>query len=270
MTKQFAAATRAVLLLVGLTFPGIAASADLGDDGIQEQAELPFTRQLSAGSIVTGSLADSTAAAGVPAAAMAEALRALATAIDLEHDVRTGDRFHVRYERTFTLMGEPTVSARVLWVELKTAAKGTIAVHRFRSRDGVEQFWLAGGKAAAPPAIRQPLDTMTVTSGFGWRADPLDHPPGPLANMTPPPAPAAPPEKAEPTPEEKAAAARDQREIARAFAGFGNGGQLGSARDTFDRARNSELDRIMAGRRARLRHEKEEAQRTELVVGSYA
>src|SRR5207253_2531409 len=73
------------------------------DEESQARANLPFTRQLSAGSNVTGSLADSLVASGVPAATTLEALRALGTAIDLERDLRNGDRFRVRYEQTFTL-----------------------------------------------------------------------------------------------------------------------------------------------------------------------
>jgi murein DD-endopeptidase MepM/ murein hydrolase activator NlpD len=249
MTKGIVAAGLATFLLLGVAAAGGALSADLGCDDVQAEGDLPFTRQFSAGSTVTGTLADSAAAAGVPTEAMAEALRALGAAIDLERDVRNGDRFHVRYEETFSLSDAPTGQGRVLWAELKTA-KATIAVHRFRGRDGIEQFWLASGKAAAPPAIHLPLDLMPLTSGFGWRSDPLDHPPGPLANMVPPAQPSASLEKAEPTPEQKAAAVKDQHEINRAFAGFGNGEQLGSARDVADRAKNNELDRVMAARSA--------------------
>ena len=58
---------------------------------------------------------------------------------------------------------------------MRTAAKDTIAVHRFRARDGIEQFWLPGGQAASAPAIRLPLDVVSVASGFGMRSDPLGY-----------------------------------------------------------------------------------------------
>ncbi len=242
----------------------VAAERLLGaDESTLAPAHLPFTRQLSVSGTVTGSLADSVAAAGVPTATMLEPLRALGTAIDLERELRNGDRFHVRYEQTFTIEGQPIGVGRVMWLELKTATKGTIAVHRFRSRDGVEQFWLPSGLAASPPTIRLPLDTITVSSGFGWRADPLDHPPGPLAGMTPPSEPAAAVPPPEPSPEEKATIAREEREIARARAGFGTDGQLGNARVGLDPGLNSDLDRVMAERRARARRKKDEALRIE-------
>ena len=44
-----------------------------------------------------------------------------------------GDRFYVRYEQTFTAEGAPIGIGRVLWAELRTRAKGTVAIHRFRT-----------------------------------------------------------------------------------------------------------------------------------------
>jgi murein DD-endopeptidase MepM/ murein hydrolase activator NlpD len=100
----------------------------------------------------------------------------LDTAIDLGRDVHDGDRFHVRYERTFTAAGAAIDVGRVLWAELRTA-KGMVAIHRFRTRDNTERFWLANGMAATPPSLRMPLDVVSISSGFGLRADPFDQPP---------------------------------------------------------------------------------------------
>ena len=143
----------------------------------QYQSYLPFTRSLAASGVVQGSLGASTAEAGVPPAAMVEALDALATAIDLRRDVHDGDRFYVRYERTFTAEGNAVGVDRVLWAELRTQAKGTIAIHRFRPlKANTDSFWLSTGQAATPAALKLPLDTITVSSGFGMRADPFDQP----------------------------------------------------------------------------------------------
>lgn len=148
-----------------------------GEEEARLQAYLPFQRERGVSGVVVGrSLETSTAAAGVPAPAMLEVLEALATAVDLDRDLRAGDRFHVRFEQTFTAEGAPLDVGRVLWAELRTA-KGTVAIHRFRSRDGGERFWLANGQAATPPSIRMPLETISISSGFGLRADPFDQPP---------------------------------------------------------------------------------------------
>ena len=146
-------------------------------DDAQYRGYLPFTRSLAASGVVQGSLADSTAGAGVPPAAMVEALDALAAALDLKRDVRDGDRFYVRYEQAFTAEGTPIGTGRVLWAELRTAAKGTVAIHRFRPMKATaDSFWLSTGQAATPTPIKLPLDAIAVSSGFGMRADPFDQP----------------------------------------------------------------------------------------------
>ena len=155
----------------------------LGDGKDEERlkAYLPFQRQRGINGVVVGSsLADSAAAAGVPAPAMIEALEALALAVDLDNALRDGDKFYVRYEQTFTADGAPLDVGRVMWMELRTA-KGTVSIHRFHTRDNGERFWMASGQAATPPSIRLPLDTISISSGFGLRADPFDQPPPLLA-----------------------------------------------------------------------------------------
>jgi murein DD-endopeptidase MepM/ murein hydrolase activator NlpD len=161
-----------------------------GDEDARYLACQPFTRQIGAGGIVGQSFDASLAEAGVPAAAMLEARRTFATSIDLGRDLAAGDRFYVRYEQTFTAEGMPIGVGRVMWAELHTKAKGAIALHRFRPQGGTERLWLASGEAATAPAMRLPLDTVVVSSGFGLRADPLDKPSGPAVAMGPLPDPA--------------------------------------------------------------------------------
>ena len=209
-----------------------------------------FTRQLGTGGPVTGPFASTAATAGVPAAAIEEAARALGTAIDLERDLHEGDRFYLRWEQAFTLDDQSTGDGRLIWAELRTKAKGTIVLQRFRPRDGEEQFFLANGQAAALPKIRMPLDVMTVTSGYGLRSDPLDQPvilvpPPPKAPSTPEPAVSDQPAPLLP---------EDAKEVSRAFAGFHMDGRPPPT-PGFDDPRNAQLDGIMARRRAQVRAE---------------
>jgi murein DD-endopeptidase MepM/ murein hydrolase activator NlpD len=164
----------------------------LGDG--QEQARFlasqPFTREIGASGIVGESLDAALAEMGVPAAAMLEARRALASLIDFDRDVAAGDRVYVRYEQGFTADGVPIGVGRVLWAEFGTKAKGTFSIHRFRPTGGIERFWSANGQAATPPSMRLPLEVLTVSSGFGLRPDPLDKPDGVAVAMGPLPEPA--------------------------------------------------------------------------------
>jgi len=178
-----AAALGTAALGSALCSTGFAASPEeerlLGSD--QEDAQLanylPFSRSIGVSGVIKGSLADSTAAAGVPPAAMLEALDAFATAIDLERDLKDGDTFYVRYERTFTIEGNPMGVGRVLWAELRTKTKGTLAIHRFRaSKTDPETFFFANGQGTQAAQIHMPLKSIAVSSGFGLRADPFDQP----------------------------------------------------------------------------------------------
>lgn len=147
------------------------------DEEARYLALQPFTREIGAIGVVSGSLDASLAQAGVPAATMLAARQALTTAVDLDRDIRAGDRFYVRYTQAFTLEGAPIGVGQVLWAELRTAARGTIAIHRFRTREKAECFWLVNGLEATPPPMRLPLETIAISSGFGLRADPFDQPP---------------------------------------------------------------------------------------------
>lgn len=251
MTKVFAG-----ILLAGLSMLRLGPAA-IAAEPVDGEPCLPFTRQLAASGLVSGSLAASTAAAGVPAPAMDEAVRALETTLDLGRDLHDDDRFYVRWEQTFAMDEHPIGTPRVVWIELRTKAKGTIALHRFRARDGHEQFFRADGNATAPPDIRLPLDTVKVSSGYGLRADPLDQP---VVLAAPPPAPPPAPAVAEqPAP----LAPQDVKEIARAYAGFHPGEDLGRARPGYP-GHNAEIDAVMAKRRARARAE--EARKAEQEV----
>ena len=209
-----------------------------------------FTRQLATAGAVFGTFAEATTAAGVPTSVIDEAARALGFAVDLGRDLREGDHFYLRWEQAFALDGESAGDARLVWVELRTKAKGPIVVQRFKPRDGDEQFFLASGQAAIPPRIRMPLDIMKITSGYGPRTDPLDQP-----VILPPPPPAPPAAEASAVEQPAPLLPEEEKEIARAFAGFRGGGQPPSGAATlpggFDDPYTATINGVMARNRAR-------------------
>jgi murein DD-endopeptidase MepM/ murein hydrolase activator NlpD len=140
----------------------------------------PFAREIASSVVVSTSLEQALVDSGVPAATLLEVVRALSATVNLERDVKRGDRLHVRYEQAFTAEGAPIGVGRVLWAELTLASRGPVAIHRFRTRDKVERLWFTNGLSATPPSLRMPLDAISLSSGFGLRADPFDQPP-PLA-----------------------------------------------------------------------------------------
>jgi murein DD-endopeptidase MepM/ murein hydrolase activator NlpD len=146
-------------------------------DRTQPGNDLPFTRRHSVTGTINGPLDQSAAGAGLPATAALEMVRAFAAALDLDEDLLNGDSFTVSYRQEYTLEGRAIGVAQVMWAELRTAARGTLSIHRFRAgRARQERLWLANGEAAAPASLRWPLDEINVSSGFGLRSDPIAQP----------------------------------------------------------------------------------------------
>jgi murein DD-endopeptidase MepM/ murein hydrolase activator NlpD len=139
------------------------------DGDAQDRSQMLFTRRLGGDVVVAGSLRDSAAGAGIPAAAVVEAAHAFGTVVDLERDARDGDRLYVNYEQGFTAAGNPVGVPKLLWAEFQPVNKPAIGVHRFRPVDGAEQFWLADGQGTAAPRLRMPVDSVVVSSPFGMR-----------------------------------------------------------------------------------------------------
>ena len=146
---------------------------DNGDFDAQERVYKVVTRLMRASGTVKRSLRASTDAAGVPPAAMYEALRAFSYDLDLQRDVKRGDHFTVLLEQAFTSDGRQVGSGRVIWAELKLSGKRTASVHRFRPRGGADQFWLANGQSVVKSLIRTPMDLRRVSSRFGMRDHPI-------------------------------------------------------------------------------------------------
>jgi murein DD-endopeptidase MepM/ murein hydrolase activator NlpD len=136
----------------------------------------PFIRrEVSLSGFVEESLEASLVRAGAPAGLSLTLADALSSALDRRH-LDSGDRFHVRYEQTVAIDGREIGGGRIVSAEVTTAAKGKVALYGFRATRGAEQLWLASGEALAAPNMRLPLETISVTSGFGVRADPFEQP----------------------------------------------------------------------------------------------
>ena len=143
----------------------------------QQQSLLPFTRRLNIDGVVNGSLLDSAKAAGVPAVAALEMVRAFAASVDLDEDLINGDSFSLSYRQEYTVEGHPIGVPQVMWSTLHTAARGMLSVHRFRaSGSAQERLWLATGEATGPATLRWPVDEFFVSSGFGLRSNPTAKP----------------------------------------------------------------------------------------------
>jgi murein DD-endopeptidase MepM/ murein hydrolase activator NlpD len=120
----------------------------------------------------SGSLQESGMAAGAPAQAMVEFIRALAYDVDFQRELKAGQHFTVLLEQLITSDGKITHPGRLLAGEL-VLQKRTVTVIRFRPQGGAEQFYNPKGESVVRSFLRTPMDVSKVTSGFGWRDHPI-------------------------------------------------------------------------------------------------
>ena len=133
------------------------------------------SRENTVSGFVEESVEDSLARAGLPADLSLELTDALSSALQ-HHRLDSGDTFHVRYQQTVASDGREIGAGRILSAEVKTAAKGRIALYGFRPMRGGEQLWLGNGESLSASGMRLPLQTVSVSSDFGVRADPFEQP----------------------------------------------------------------------------------------------
>jgi murein DD-endopeptidase MepM/ murein hydrolase activator NlpD len=188
-SKGLLAAACACVLICGTPSCGRALDFDLpGGIGAEEQllggqteiAVAPddplVSREIALSGRVEESFEESLVRSGAPAALSGKLQDAVSTVLDDGHRLADSDRFHVRYEQTFASDGREVGTSRIVSAEIETTAKGRIAFYRFRPVRGTEQLWLSNGASLAEPAMRMPLDAVSVSSGFGVRADPFEQP----------------------------------------------------------------------------------------------
>jgi murein DD-endopeptidase MepM/ murein hydrolase activator NlpD len=186
LSRALLAAACAGVLVCGLASPSLAldgGSLRAGEQLLGGGTEIaaapddPFvSREIALSGIVEESLEGSLVRAGAPAGLSLKLKDALSAALDASHPLDSGDKFYVRYEQTFAGDGREIGAGRILSAEVMSAVKGRIAFYGFRPTRGAEQLWLASGESLAAPAMRLPLEMVSVSSGFGVRADPFEQP----------------------------------------------------------------------------------------------
>lgn len=111
--------------------------------------------------------------AGVPAAAVADAIRALGYVVDFQHGVGKKDRFDIVVAQDRAETGEVRFG-NLLYAALKRRGKDDITLARFNlGSKGTGDFFRANGESAKKGLMRTPVDGARLTSGFGMRFHPL-------------------------------------------------------------------------------------------------
>ena len=114
--------------------------------------------------------------AGVPAAAAADAIRALGYVVDFQRGVGKRDRFDVIVAQERAETGEVRFG-NLLYAALKRDDKDPVTLARYSPGKGDSQaggeFYRANGESARKGLMKTPVDGARLTSGFGMRFHPL-------------------------------------------------------------------------------------------------
>lgn len=137
-----------------------------GFDVSEQPAALETRVHMSVGEI-DHSLFGATDAAGVPDSVAIQMADIFASEIDFHRDIRSGDRFTVVYEVSYS-RGEPVSSGRVLAAEFVNDGKAYRAVY-FRAPDGRGGYYAPDGKNLRKAFLRSPLEFSRISSGFTSR-----------------------------------------------------------------------------------------------------
>lgn len=145
------------------------------DDGTFRGAieTLPAIRHMvrADGEIRTSLYAD-LRAAGLSSAAILSLIRALSHTVDLQRDLRAGDRFTVLFERFRSPDGALLQEGGALFLDLALADR-RVRIWRHTRADGSTDWFDARGQSLRRALLRTPLDGARITSGFGMRTHPI-------------------------------------------------------------------------------------------------
>lgn len=143
------------------------------DNGALRLNQIPIAvddTPLRATGKVGPSLYKSARAAGIPASAVAEAIKALSFGLDFQRDITASDTFDIVVEHRRAETGE-TETGKLLYAGID---KGKRQVQMMRwTLGGRDQFFDANGEATSKGLLRTPVDGARISSSFGLRRHPI-------------------------------------------------------------------------------------------------
>ncbi|HIJ61942.1 MAG TPA: peptidoglycan DD-metalloendopeptidase family protein [Rhodospirillaceae bacterium] len=137
------------------------------------EAKRPVIRQLAHFSgTIHGSLFEAAFSDGVPAAILAEMIRAYSYDVDFQRDIQPGDRFEVMFERFVDSNGRVIRDGDILFADL-TLSGEAMPIYRYQDAAGTADYYNANGESVKKALLRTPVDGARISSGFGMRMHPI-------------------------------------------------------------------------------------------------
>jgi murein DD-endopeptidase MepM/ murein hydrolase activator NlpD len=120
---------------------------------------------------IEGSFLQALLSGGVPDPLAHDLIRILGHELDLQRELRPGDRFAVLFERYRADTGGFLRDGKVLHATFRVSGRD-LAIWRHETPDGPDWFD-AEGRSLRRDFLRTPLDGARITSGFGVRQHPV-------------------------------------------------------------------------------------------------
>ncbi len=144
-----------------------------GDDFVSETVNAPLVKAMArGGGVITSSLYQTGANAGIPTPVMTEVIQAFSHDVDFQRDIKDGDRIDVLYERTQTESGAPAGYGDVLYAALTINGKKR-EIFRHEAKNGVVGWYNELGESVRKALLRTPINGARISSGFGMRRHPI-------------------------------------------------------------------------------------------------
>ncbi len=122
--------------------------------------------------VIDSSLYAAAESAGMPAKVIMSLNRILGFGVDLQREVRTGDRFSAIFETFFDEDGNRLETGDVLYTSLILSGV-PLTLYRHRLPGGRVDYFDRDGQSTRKALMRTPIDGARLTSGFGARRHPI-------------------------------------------------------------------------------------------------
>ena len=121
---------------------------------------------------VQGSLYSTAKRAGIGGSTLKEVVKAFASKLDFQRDIKGGDNFRLVFDQKRTESGEVIETGDLLYAELQAKGK-TTRFYRFERSNGKVEWLDEGAQNLKSALLRSPVDGARMSSGFGMRRHPI-------------------------------------------------------------------------------------------------
>lgn len=170
-------ATTTKLVKVAMaTAPGHAIVVRPAKNGTLDAKEVarPLKQEtVTRGGAIGISLFDNALKDGIPQPIIAKMIKLFSYSVDLAHDIHPGDSFHVLFRREVAADGKTAKVGPLLYASITLSGQAH-RYYRFRPAPKASiSYYTGAGRSIRTALLRTPIDGARISSGFGWRKDPL-------------------------------------------------------------------------------------------------